>query len=324
MGRWFAILLPFAAGAAEGDFAPNDSAWNGLLEFCELARGMGMTVEVANDVDLDAVPARASTLVLFSPNRAPDPAVLVRFLQRGGRVLIADDYGDASPLLAALDIDRVLTPAVSPTERYRDNPNLPIARPVTDGPLVHGVDEVVANHPAYLRSRLPAVLGLDSPLDAIAVAGEVRGGGEIATGDPKATGDPNATGGPEASGAREVGRFVALSDPSVLINNMLAFPGNVAFARNLLTWLGRPGGQLVLLRHDFVLHDRGGRVEGHLRLADLHREFNAFVAGLSRHPPPREVLRALAALVALGVGVCLLLLLRLPRRAPTGPFGVRR
>jgi len=295
MGKWIAVLLPLVATT---DFAPDGSAWNGLSEFCELARGMGMTVEASGDVDLDAVSPRTTTLMLFSPDAAPEPAALVHFLRRGGRVLIADDYGDAGPLLSALDIERTFTPAVVPAERYRDNPNLPIAHPASVGPLVHGVEHVVTNHPAYLRSRLPAVLSLSSALDAVAIAGEVNGG-------------------------PQTGRFVALSDPSVLINNMLAFSGNVAFARNLLAWLGRPGGRLVIMRHDMVL--RGG-VDRRARpgLADLRREFNAFVAGLSKHPPSREVLRGLAVLGALGLGGCLVWLLRLPRRAPRGPFAVRR
>ena len=292
------LSLPIAAVAAVKDFAPGHTGWNGLSELCDLARGMGLTVEATGTIDVDGLAPDVSTLLILSPRTAPDPAPLLRFLRRGGRALLADDFGRSAPLMAALDLDRAATPAVPPSELYRDNPNLPIARPASLGPLTEGVDAVVTNHPAVLRSRLPAVLWLSSPLDAIAVAGEVP--------------------------ARdEPGRFVALSDPSLLINNMLAFEGNVAFARNLLTWLGRPGGHVVVLAGEVEL--RGGRdpaARARPSLGELRREFNKFCAGLS-WPPPRRLLLALGVLLCLGLVAGLVPALRLPRRPPPGPFATR-
>jgi len=295
------MLLPLCASAHEGDFDPGHTGWNGLSELAELAQGMGMAVQIADALDLEAADAQVTTLLLFAPLSAPDPAALLRFLRRGGRVLIADDFALGEPLLAALQIDRSPNPLAATDDRYRDNPNLPVARPSSSGPLVDGVDHVVTNHPAYLRSRLPPVLQVASALDAVAVAGEL----------------PAGKGG--------AGRFVALSDPSVLINNMLAFPGNLAFARNLLSWLGRPGGRLVVLSGEFALWG-DARPSGRERLAllELHREFNAFVGGLSAIIPSRGVLRAMAVLLALGLGWTLVFVMRLPRKPPAGPFAVRR
>jgi uncharacterized protein DUF4350 len=293
MNALLAAVLSLPAAAGE-DFAPLHRGWNGLSELCDLARGMGMTVEPADAIDLDDTAARTTTILIFSPRESADPAPLVRFLARGGRALIADDFFAAEPLFAALDLSRATTPAIAPEERYRDNPDLPIARPGPVGPLLEGVDAVVTNHPATLRSRLPAVLQLSSPLDAVAVAGEV--------------------------GGEEPGRFVALSDPSVLINNMLEFPGNLAFARNLLSWLGHPGGRVVILSRSFAL--RGSHASGDRRLGpgDLYREFNAFCAGLAAVAPSRELLRALGVLLCAGLCATLLFVLRPPRRPPAGPF----
>lgn len=298
MRPWATLLLPLSALASEGDFAASEKGWNGLSELCDLARGMGMTIDETDEVDLDANPASMTTLMIFSPSAAPDPGALLHFLRRGGRALIADDFGDAETLFGALGIERVPVPATPPRELYRDNPNLPVAHIASSGPMVRGVEEVVTNHPAYLRSRLPSLLAFSSLLDALAVAGEIDGG-------------------------HEPGRFVALSDPSVLINNMLAFAGNVVFARNLLEWLGRPGGRLILVRHDFTLVGGTG-IRERFGLAQLRREFNAFAAGLSRRPPSRELLHGLAVLAAIGVGGVLIVLLRLPRRPPPGPFAVNR
>jgi hypothetical protein len=298
MRRLATILLPLHAAATEGDFRPEHSGWNGLSELADLARGMGMAVEVRQALDLDATAARTTSLLLFSPAAAPDPAPLLRFLRRGGRALLADDHAQAGPLFEALHIERAPMPAAAAADRYRENPHLPVARPAAPGPLVDGVEHVVTNHPAYLRSRLPAVLQISSPLFAVAVAGEI-------------------------AAESEAGRFVALSDPSVLINNMLAFEGNLAFARNLLAWLGRPGARLVFLCGDFALLSRADAGRRRPGLGELRRQFNAFVAGLSP-VPPRGLLRGLAILLSLGLGAALLVALRLPKRPPRGPFAVSR
>jgi hypothetical protein len=106
---------------------------------------------------------------------------------------------------------------------------------------------------------------------------------------------------------------------------MLAFSGNLAFARNLLAWLARPGGHLVVMAGDVELRGREKRPDSaRVAWSEVHREFNEFCAGLSAAAPPRE------GMVMLGVGLCvalggvLLPVLRLPRRPPDGPFVVRR
>jgi hypothetical protein len=54
------------------------------------------------------------------------------------------------------------------------------------------------------------------------------------------------------AGERGNGRFVAISDPSILINRMQQFAGNVQLAVNILRWLNRGGraNRLKLLRGD--------------------------------------------------------------------------
>ena len=295
------VLLALTAAAADRDYSPEHSGWNGLSEWCDLARAMGLTIEAAAALDVDSLDPSVSTLVLLSPRSPVDPAPVLRFLHRGGRVLIADDFGRSDSLWTALGMERAKTPATPPTERYRDNPQLPIARPASAGPLTDGVDRVVTNHPAVLRSRLAAALAFSSPIDAVAIAAEI----------------PSERGG--------AGRFVALSDPSLLINNMLAFEGNLAFARNLLAWLARPGGHLVVMAGDVELRGRRDRPAGERPgLADLRREFNDFCVALSAVVPPRGLLVWLGAALCASMALVLLPVLRLPRRPPDGPFVVRR
>ena len=60
------------------------------------------------------------------------------------------------------------------------------------------------------------------------------------------------------TGAVEQGRLVALSDPSVLINNMQRFKGNARFAANLLAYLGEGGGRVLLATPDTRIRGRFG------------------------------------------------------------------
>ena len=99
----------------------------------------------------------------------------------------------------------------------------PIATARIDHPLAVDVGELVTNHPAALTrvEGATAILGFDE--GAVVVAGE-----------------------------RGTGRFVAVSDPSVFINRMQEFQGNVQFVANLLRWLdrGQRARHVVLLRGD--------------------------------------------------------------------------
>src|SRR5690606_28722133 len=128
---------------------------------------------------------------------------LSTFIQAGGHAVIADDFGESRDALAALGLLRaeVVTPRAT---RYQDGRAwAPIALPKGSHPVARDIDEVVTNHPAALKQLEGAtnVIGFEDA--AVVVAGE-----------------------------RGTGRYVALSDPSIFINRMLQFPGNVQLATN--------------------------------------------------------------------------------------------
>src|SRR5262249_17817806 len=123
------------------------------------------------------------------------------------------------------------------------------------------------------------------------------------------------------AGSLGTGRFVALSDPSVLINDMLGFDGNLAFAANLLRFLApvRPG-RLFLVSGD-------ARLSGEPRTAPAEGEPLSLNEGLSevvRSPPgvpaprpPAPVFRPLALLA--GVAVLPAAVVALPLRRVRDP-----
>ena len=122
-------------------------------------------------------------------------------------------------------------PPGRPALALRNNPALAIAEPVREAlpnhalgvhATVEGVDQLVTNHPTGLRTRRPPrccrkIRNADGPDVAIALAGNF--------------------------GSPPRGKLFAMGDPSALMNQMLRYPGNRAFAAGLLRYLADTGGE---------------------------------------------------------------------------------
>jgi hypothetical protein len=279
------------------DFGPSERAWNGLSDFAALARAEGF--DVVGRSQLDWAELRPTDVVLiFYPTSYLDPSHVATFLRGGGRLLIADDYGRADEALARLGILR-RAPGGANLPAYRDNPNLPIARPImSQHPLAAGVDELVTNHPqVFAVSPGPdEVFALGK--ETIVVAGTL--------------GNAN-------------GRFIALSDPSLLINAMLAWGGNLQFALNVLSFLApeAPGGRILVLTGDVELRgapagpkeEPGGTLQNLLSsLEELLQDMNDYVG----HPAALRGIAYVLALLAVIVGAVWIPLTR--RAEPDGAF----
>lgn len=210
-----------AAPELEAEYNPYSQDWNGLASFKGLAEGMGFEVEPVNTLEWGEVGADDILFLVFPLTRV-DPAKLGAFVRAGGHVVIADDFGDAKDALAAMGLLRAEIAQPRATRFYEGRPFAPIANASGDHPIAREVGDVVTNHPAVFKNvdGADTVVALDE--GALVVAGE-----------------------------RGSGRFVAISDPSIFINRMLQFPGNVALTSNILNWLDRGNRRarnVVLLR----------------------------------------------------------------------------
>ena len=226
------LALSSTARATEiDDYDPHSTAWNGMAGFVGLAEGIGFEVVPVSTLEWGELGPDDILFVVY-PLQRVDPERLSAFVQAGGNAVIADDYGDAGDALAGLGVILRSDPAAPPSaSRYYDNHSFaPIATPVTDHPLSAGVGEVVTNHPAMFKQveGATSVIGFD-------------GGGALVV-----------------AGERGTGRFVALADPSIFINQMLRepFAGNVQLAANILRWLNRDGRarRVVLVRGDVSMY----------------------------------------------------------------------
>ena len=297
-----AALLGIASGAKAGPFEVRDTGWEGCSELFELARtelGEGRAI-VLSELDWRLVRPDDALLILH-PTRALSSDRLRNFLRDGGRVAIIDDFGAGSRILEHFRIERVPIPS-RPLATLRRNPDLAIAEPVREPleggaeqvhPTVENVERLVTNHPTGLRhSKMGPVLkirGIDEPDVMLALAGRLD--------------------------EYPLGKLFAMGDPSALINQMLRYPGNRAFATGLVRYLaadlggdargGKARGRLLVLANDFtetgvsdgVLGDLLSEIDGRFETAtrELKRLFQDGFSGL--------VGVVAAALVALGVGL---------------------
>ncbi len=287
----FLILLLAASASAKG-FEVADTSWEGTSELYALAQQeLGKArVEVLASADFERLRKDDGLLVLH-PERELDYNELSAFLRAGGRMAVLDDRGQAAHFLARFQIHRVEAPR-NPAQSLRDNPNLAIAVPAVElvagqeqnrHPVVAGVDRVVTNHPtALVHPNLTQVLKIP------------------------ALGEPDATLAVTGIIAKS-GRLFAMGDPSVVINEMLRYPGNRAFASGLLKYLVENdagvsrGGKLYILANDFSQKGHFGGSRGALgELSNLSDTLAEFATGLEKNGLPGTLSLALAVLAGSG------------------------
>lgn len=273
-----AVVTPAAAQEA-ADYDPYSQAWNGMSSFVGLAEGMGFEVTAVGQLEWGELSSR-DILVLVYPLQRVDPARLGAFVQAGGNVIIADDFGEGREAMQGLGLMRADGVVPVAKSHWKGHLHAPIASATDDHPLGADVGEIVTNHPSILTSTegVSTIAGFDN--GAVVVAGE-----------------------------RGSGRFVAVADPSILINKMLLFRGNVQLATNMLRWLdrGRRARHVVLLRGDVPMYGEPRAFIDDARAGELGRSIADLNFWLSQR---REwLLTPLAMKVLAGTLAALLLLL---------------
>ncbi len=285
---WVGCALPAHARS----FSFEVERWDSATELVRLAQTrLGkQRVETPAELDWERLRPTDGVLVLH-PERELDYVETLAFLRAGGRLAVLDDFGRGEPLLERFKIRRVDAPA-HPVDSIRDNPRLAIAVPAVQvvagqeqgrHPIVASVAQLVTNHPTGLvHPNLTPVLTIpgarDEPDVTLAVTGIIA----------------------------DRGRLLAMGDPSAVMNLMLRYPGNRAFAEGLVDYLveddswGDRGGKLYLFANDF---QQRGSYEGKSTLAkQLQDQIDGVreqVADIHRSGIPETAALMLAALVAL-------------------------
>ncbi|MEZ4224211.1 MAG: DUF4350 domain-containing protein [Polyangiaceae bacterium] len=282
-------LSLFPAVAFAAPFAPNDTSWEGTSDLLAVARArLGTTrVELVATLDWEALKPADGLLVLH-PEADVDYDEASAFMRAGGRVALLDDFGKGSALLDHFQIKRIPAP-LKPVRMLRSNPGYAVAIPSVQQvagheegrhPIVKDVSEVVTNHASCLtHPNLTPVLdipALGEPNATLAVTGVIAGRG----------------------------RLFVMGDPSTLINLMLRYPGNRAFADGLLQYLveddswGARGGKLYIVTGEFR---QRGSYGGDAGLAGELREYLADVKQLLVDMHDDGIPGPVALLLAIGI-----------------------
>lgn len=280
------LAAAHASAQPAPDFDPRSSAWNGASRFLAVARATGRPITAPRSISLDRLHPD-DVLILLGPDRPLPEGDLVEFVRRGGQLVIADDFGTAAPLLARFGIRRTEAGATA-APRVRGHDELLVARPFYAHPLTEGVDLVVTNRPALLEHpRLVPLIGLD------------EGGGAIVL-----------------TGVVGRGRVVAISDPSLFVDEMMAISGNRKLAVNVLAFVTEGADRSI------VVAAGDARFEGSFSGASggpLRLRIQDTFAALARVRLPDDALRV-AALVLACLGVLLFATLRRRRDEPELPW----
>jgi hypothetical protein len=219
-------------------------------------------------------------LLLLYPERSLDVEQLSKFMHAGGRVIMLDDFGRGESLLTNFSMKRLPIPR-RPAESLRNNPQLALAEPASAHPVVADANRVVTNHPTGLgHPDLSPVLKIraagDEPDVMVAVAGAVGHG-----------------------------RLLAVGDPSIVMNSMLRYAGNKAFARGLVRYAvdadawGQRGGRLFIASGSF---EQKGSFGGESNtLSEWLRDFKDLMDQIRREGLP--AILAWSAAAALGLAL---------------------
>ncbi|UNQ73136.1 DUF4350 domain-containing protein [Infirmifilum sp. NZ] len=213
------LVLMVALVPSTDDFSPDNPLWNGLTAFCQ-----AFNVSVVGVADIGGLP-RDSALVIVGPSlnlSGAGAAGLRGFVEEGGLLVVADDFGSGNSILEALGVSTRVGGALleDGVFMYR-SPLLPRAVSRVNG---SGFD-LYLNYASYVEPDGRGVcLAYSSPFSYL----DLNSNGVRDEGEPYG---PFCVAYEEPLGR---GRVVVLSDASIFINSMLSMGGNYEMIGSVL------------------------------------------------------------------------------------------
>jgi len=217
-----AVLATLWFYPAADDFDAGNTAWNGLSTLSE-------RLEVTTLDSFSDLPSRegGTTLILIPYISFADEelAQLKTYVLQGGTLVLMDDYGYGNEVLAALNVDYRFskTPLLDPLLNYR-NERFPKVTDFENKPLVSDVDTIILDHASSL---------IDVPVNQIVASSSsfsfLDEDGNLVYDDEVESKGPFPV---VAHTSLEKGRLVAISDPSLFINNMIDMENNYNLISN--------------------------------------------------------------------------------------------
>lgn len=204
------------------DFRVDNPFWNGIRDI----RAEYQVQPLDSLADLPSSPDGATLLVIpYLSCTSTELEHLNYFVSRGGRLIIADDYGHGNQILEYLGLKVRFSGQIllDPLVNYK-NKHFPRIIHLQPDPLTENTDELVFNHATSLTNiTADNALALTSPFSFL----DYNGNG--------AREDSEPTGPLPVISRHELGsgQVILVSDPSLFINSMEKIAGNDGFIQNI-------------------------------------------------------------------------------------------
>jgi len=217
-----ALILSVWFFPSNEDFRVNNPFWNGIRDIeadyhIETLDSLDNFPSSPNEVTLITIPYREYSLIELQQ--------LYRFVSRGGRLIVADDYGHGNQILEYLGIEVRFTGQMllDPLVNYK-NKYFPRVIHLKSDPLTANTDNLVFNHATSLSNiNAENAVAVSSPFSFL----DSNNDGARNEGEP--TG-PLPVISRHKMGSGEV---ISISDPSLFINSMDNIAGNGEFIQNI-------------------------------------------------------------------------------------------
>ncbi len=204
------------------DFRLDNPFWNGTGNI-----RAEYDIQPLNSLEELPSSPRGATLLLI-PYMSSIPTelhYLEVFISRGGRLILADDYGHGNEILEHLGLEARFSgeALLDPLVNYK-NKNFPKIINLQPDPLTNNTDNLVFNHATSLLNVSGSiVLAMSSPFSFL----DYNGDGTRQS--------PEPTGPLPVISRHELGNgeVILVSDPSIFINSMDNIAGNENFIQNI-------------------------------------------------------------------------------------------
>jgi len=254
IGIFFLILfltLSAPIVVTDSDFSIYNTGWNGCSELAvkthetgsftpniELAEGKRTEVTQKELTEYDVVPENTGMMIIGPRQEFSDESVefVDEFLQNGGKLMLADDFGSGNSLLDGLDTDSSFDTAPLLDLSFEKKPKFGVAYNVTEHPVTDNVSQVMLNAPTAIDKEENATTILTSSKASWLDENENNMKDE----DEPFKEYPLIT----VEGYGE-GELILVSDPSIFINSMLDKRDNRALSANILEYLSRGRTDLI-------------------------------------------------------------------------------
>jgi hypothetical protein len=207
-------------------YHPLNSDWNGCSKIANTTQNTQLLLSYDR-----LLPKATSLLAIIGPSiefSRDESSRIGNFLESGGIVLLADDFGTGNSLLEALNVSAQFSKKpLADLYYYSKNPSFPVITDFSRSPATDNLTAIVLNRPSYIEignSSLVTEIGSSSPFSFIDFSGEGR---------PLANETIDSY--PVMVSVKIGGGLLLLvADPSTFINDMIGLYDNMRLFQNVL------------------------------------------------------------------------------------------